>query len=589
MTPPFPSLEPLEPRTLLSNSLETTGIPIADFGAPVTSSVVADFTGDGRPDIAVAAGKRIFLLRKRPSEISGTGLYQTIFAAELKAPVGLLAVADVNRDGLPDLVAAQISQRVTGTGFLRLLLTRRVAYPDYNQEPLSASRQIFITSAITTFSGRASSITIGNLDGDQRPDIILTTDPVRSVVRDFFQLPQFPTKRGLTRWFDVSNTDFRSRPLAQGDPDQSPHAAPLLIDLNGDGRDELVSVLNRLLPTSTANTGRYVSNRSDIVIRSFSDGRMRIVDVKPLNVMVTSIQVADLYSNGQSSLVFSWYTGYSRPVSGALEVGVGTIQLGATTGPDIPRLGAVNQRLASFVFGNDNLYDEYPSSQRILGVRDLNGDGRLDIAVVSVYGYLFFPGEPPPMNFSQIIQRSDSSFVINETHLFQTSSAANSYGIAPRYTQSFIFDDIRQIGRPDLLVFQSARTAGSPTTIGLPRLTLYLNSEVRKAPIITAGFISNSDFSSPPRADVYVMHADSVRFVTISSVEVYVDVNQNNMIDMGDTLLSTGPVTVFQNGDFPFDLSPTYSIALQPIPSSARLLAVVTDSRGTRSDPFRFT
>lgn len=553
----------------------------AELGERVTSTATADFNRDGLPDLAVATGNKIWIIKGAESnDFEGGFLSRPRVAVRLNTGVGVLAVGDIDGNGTPDLLAAQISQPVEGRGWLRGLRTGGI------------NRDILFTPTwFTRFDGRASSITTGNLDGDGRVDVVLTTDPVRVAGPDFFRLPQFPTQRGFTRWFDVGAGGFRARELSQGESDESPNAAPIIVDLNNDGRGELVSVMHQLIPISRSVTGRSVSNRSTVIVRSFVNGRLRVVDQVSTNVMLTSIAEADLRGSGDRVLVFSWYTGYG-PSGSALQTGVGTIEIvPPSRGASAPRLGTLE--IIDLRRPNDgDLRDEYPSAQRVLGVRDLNGDGRADIAIISVFSYINDLGQPPLVMFTQVVQSADGSMTPADTHLFRVSPAANGYGVAPRHTQAFLLFDIRQVGRPELIAFQSAIRGGPDFRAGAQVMTLHFNTNAWKPPLITDAFFSFSDGSgmSPPSASVFVLRPESPRFATIASLEVYIDQNGNGIIDTGETNIATGPVQEFGNFDFPYDLARIYGIDLQSLAfqSGTRLLAVAVDSTGARSDPYAF-
>ncbi len=79
---------------------------LTQTGWDVTSLVVADLDGDGRPDIAVAAGDLYLFMNQ------GAGAFATPQALSATYGANWISVADFNGDGVPDLVV----ENETGVG-----------------------------------------------------------------------------------------------------------------------------------------------------------------------------------------------------------------------------------------------------------------------------------------------------------------------------------------------------------------------------------------------------------------------------------------------------------------------------------------
>src|SRR5207244_4279342 len=70
--------------------------------------VVADFNGDGNPDLAVSGGSILVLLG------NGDGTFKTAIRTQVSA--NLMAVGDFNGDGKPDLVLSENISVLLGKG-----------------------------------------------------------------------------------------------------------------------------------------------------------------------------------------------------------------------------------------------------------------------------------------------------------------------------------------------------------------------------------------------------------------------------------------------------------------------------------------
>lgn len=137
-------LQALEPRVQLAAAPPAI---VYDSAEPVSSVVAADFNGDGRDDLAIAAGREVALLIRKPN-----GQYKPARTVQLRLDAGHLIVGTVNGDRFPDLVAAndlivQVMRFRTKPGRL-----------EFHFE---------------WYSG-ASSVVLADLDGDRRDEFVFT-------------------------------------------------------------------------------------------------------------------------------------------------------------------------------------------------------------------------------------------------------------------------------------------------------------------------------------------------------------------------------------------------------------------------------
>ena len=124
--------------------------------------MTADFDGDGKPDLAIDQGEgsnpSVAVLRG-----DGKGSFQTIATYPVPGSLllGSLAVADLNRDGRPDLIAAAGSVSADGTSDTTVLT-------------------VFIGNGDCTFkagfsaneSGSSAGIAVADFLGTGTPDLV---------------------------------------------------------------------------------------------------------------------------------------------------------------------------------------------------------------------------------------------------------------------------------------------------------------------------------------------------------------------------------------------------------------------------------
>ena len=373
----------------------TPGSATASFATAQTFAVgdqpfglaVADFNGDGSPDLAVSYENDgtvgVLLNTTAPGSMTFSFAAQT-FTAE--PSLQALAVADLDGDGKPDLIAANIS--TTGANDLTVLMNttatgattasfsvqtgidlgtgtqpRSLAVGDFNGDGLpdlatanfgpNTTSVLLNTTVLPTVAptfvpqttntgGDLTAVAIGDINGDGKPDIVVSDFLNNSVKVLLNTTPPgaiTPTFAAPVS-FNIGNT---SRSL-------------VLADMNGDGLPDIV-----IGPES---------NSVSVLVNTTTPGSMTPTFAPIQNFNAggsTAVAVADLNGDGLPDIV-SVDIGYPDPLSNASAVAV----LINTTTPGSTTLSFAAPQF--FATGNVSVY---------VALGDLNGDGKPDIVVAN--------------------------------------------------------------------------------------------------------------------------------------------------------------------------------------------------------------
>ncbi len=303
---------------------------------------VADVNGDGIPDIVTANGGDTTL-----SVLLGNG--NGTFQSNLTVPVGespdSVAVADVNGDGRPDIVTANLF----GSSVSVLL---------------GNGDGTFQKAQIIPVGSELFSVAVADVNGDGRPDILSANRYSASVL-----LGNGDGTFQQARIFLGSDLDYVA-----------------LADVNGDGRLDFVAA------NSVYNT---VS-----VLLGNGDGAFQKALTFPVGTYPSSVIVADVNGDGSPDIVTA--NEDDNSVSVLLGNGEGTFQSNLT----VP-------------------VGESPDS---VAVADVNGDGRPDIITSNFSGTV-----------SVLLGNGDGTFQNAQT--FPVGLYSNSVAVA----------DVNDDGRPDIV------------------------------------------------------------------------------------------------------------------------------------------
>ena len=472
--------------SVLFNHGDGTFLGRVDYvvGSNVAAVAIGDLNGDGKLDLAIAnaagnASGGLNVLMNR-----GDGTFAAPASYRPDNDSVHLAIGDVNDDGDPDLVVADASKGivvllndgsgtfVTQAAFETDSVSTSVVVADFNGDGrtdiayVSGSLNVLMNTGNNTFdledtypygdasSGPDEAVTLGDLNGDQLPDLVLVNG-----------------QSGIASVFvnQVGGRFVRRNYSAGSDP-----KFVALGDLNGDGRADLVVAgdgrSDFVTVLSSTSSGSYIS---DAGYRS--------------GLRSTAIAIADLNGDGTSDLVTAsddtlnviLNHGNSRletipvsyPVASSSYVAVGDLDSDGNL--DLAAAGALNVDgqnpvgCASILRNEGNGTYAAPVNYTAgtfafdIKIGDLNGDGKLDLVVADQ------------------VQGTDGSSAALEVTVFLnlgggTFAAGVPYPVAATGTAnldlSIGLGDLDGDGRLDLV-----EALGDGSVAGFGKVTILLN------------------------------------------------------------------------------------------------------------------
>jgi len=221
--------------------------------APPTGLVVGDLTGTGTQDVVVPSGANgtlsVFLQTGHE-----TGVFQSAQHITVGGEPNDVQMADVNGDGLPDLIVAD------GTGYVEILLQNP-------SKPGTFGTPIKLTVPVpSTGPTRPVRLAVGDLNGDGLPDIVVTssTPPTPEIVGGYYGT--------VTIFFqDPSNPGTYPAALIQQFPLLGSPVQVKIADLNGDGLNDIAIACEDLLGDGPTGANGQSGAGAAVLLNSTSD------------------------------------------------------------------------------------------------------------------------------------------------------------------------------------------------------------------------------------------------------------------------------------------------------------------------------
>ncbi|MFC2088519.1 FG-GAP repeat domain-containing protein, partial [Calditrichota bacterium] len=344
------------------------------------SVALGDLNGDGKPDMAVVNNSQslvsILLNTTTPGASTPSFSMQTVFSTGTNPK--FVSIADLNSDGKRDLAITNYSDHSVS-----VLL---------NTTPPGATTPSFSAKTDFTTGYNPESVSLGDLNGDGRPDLAVahsgqtTVAVLLNTTTPGAAIPTFSSIAGV-------NTDNASSSVSIG-------------DLNGDGKPDL----------AVTNSDYISDNNVSVILNTTAPGASTPSFSSKTDFATGSIplsvSVGDLNGDGKPDL--------AAVNQGSNSVSVFTNI--TTPGSSTPSFSTK----ADFTTG---------SAPRSISIEDLNGDGLPDISVVN------FSSDNVSVFFNTTSAGTPEVFFNSKTDFFTQT-----------YPQSVSTGDLNGDGKPDLVV-----------------------------------------------------------------------------------------------------------------------------------------
>ncbi len=462
-------------------------------GSSPQSVVIGDIDGDGKPDLAIAnsSDNTVSVLRNTSTSVNIN------FATQLTFSVGSspqsVVIGDLDGDGKLDLAIAN-SGDFTNPSTVSVLRNT------------STSGNVNFATQLTFATGVApSSVAIGDLDGDGKPDLAIANsfNNTTSVLRNT------STSGSINFATQLTFSSFGSFSVAIG-------------DLDGDGKPDLA-------------TADSFNNTTSVLRNTSSSGNINFATALPFSTGIgpTSVAIGDLDGDGKPDLAISNFGGLMAP--GTVSVLANTCmpsQASTTTtvsssanpsvfGQTVTFTATVSSTTSGTPTGTVQFKDG--STNLGKGVPLVNGQAQLLISSLSVGSHSITAVYSGDTNFTtstsaaltQVVNKANTStsltasptqIVLGQMVTFTSTVSANSPGAGtPTGTVTFK-DGTTTLGSPSLVNGQATLTAAI-TNVGTRT--------------ITATYSGDTNFNSS---------------TSTSSIILFVSTLEHNTIYVADTL-----------------------------------------------------
>ncbi|CAF3693564.1 unnamed protein product [Rotaria sp. Silwood1] len=356
-------------------------------GSNATSIITGDINGDGKPDLISSNFNSSDFSTTRVSvylNTTTTGASTPTFSTATNFTTGLapycVALADINGDGKPDIVTANYYQNTISVLF--------------NTTATGAATPTFAAKSDIAFGFGPYTIAIGDLNGDGKPDLV-TTNYLGTTVSVIFNTT--PTGNATPTFSALTNFTVGSGPDAVSIGDLNGDGKPDLAVVNQTTSN--VSVLfnttptGNATPTFSAKTDFTVgTNPNSVSIGDINgDGKP---DLSVVNSGSSSISVLlNTTTTGNATPTFSAKTDFATGTNPYLAV------IGDLNGDGKPDLATANNTVStiSVLFNNTTPGAATPTfTSKVdftcgaqpwsVSIGDFNGDGKRDLATANYTG-----------------------------------------------------------------------------------------------------------------------------------------------------------------------------------------------------------
>nr|WP_162143083.1 FG-GAP-like repeat-containing protein [Pedobacter glucosidilyticus] len=300
--------------SILRNIGNSGSITESSFAAKVdfttsgfpNSIAIGDLDGDGKSDLAVTNESPSSVSIFRNTSVIGSidiGSFANAFDISYGAVPTLLAIGDLDRDGKSDLLVAN------GTSSVSVFRnTSSNGIIDANS---------FAANVDFTTTGTATSVAIGDLDGDNKPDFAVANANAGSTSVSVFR--NTSTSGSITSGSFAPKIDFTTA--------FSPRSVAIG-DLDGDSKPDLVTANIGL---SNISIIRNASNTPDLSALTLSSGTLSPAFVASTTAytasvsnLITSITVTPTVADANATVTVNGISVTSGNASGAITLNVGS-------------------------------------------------------------------------------------------------------------------------------------------------------------------------------------------------------------------------------------------------------------------------